>query len=212
MRWITARRERSARAPATFIDPCLPTKVDKPPAGDEWAHEIKHDGYRLQIHVDRGTVRLFTMTGYDWSDRYPLIVAAASKIKGAAIIDAEAAVVGTGGVTDFEALQGRGRNAEAVGYAFDLMMLDGEDWRPRSWLDRRKRLKRLLGRRSLGLVFNDHHIGDGPMVYAHACRMGLEGVVSKKIDAPYKSGRSKAWLKVKNPEAPGWLRFKEADS
>ena len=77
--WHNARpRERSARAPASFIDPCLPTKVDKPPAGNDWAHEIKHDGYRLQIHAGSGGVRLFTMSGYDWTDRYPGIVAAAA--------------------------------------------------------------------------------------------------------------------------------------
>jgi bifunctional non-homologous end joining protein LigD len=112
-------------------------------------------------------------------------------------------------VTDFDQLHNGRRTAEAVAYAFDLMMLDGEDIRTLPWLERRNKLKRLLGRRALGLVYNDHFLGSGPDIYEAACRMGLEGIVSKLIDAPYRSGKSRAWLKVKNPEAPGSTRFKE---
>src|ERR1043165_955418 len=131
MPWHNTRpRVRSRTAPAAFIDPCLPTKVSKASSGDNWAHEIKHDGYRLQIHVGPKSVRLYTMSGYDWTDRYPLIIEAASKLKGMAIIDAEAAIVGPHGVSDFEALHNRERNGEAVAWAFDLMMLNGEDLRP----------------------------------------------------------------------------------
>jgi bifunctional non-homologous end joining protein LigD len=210
MPWHNARpRQRKPRAPQSFIDPCLPTKADNPPAGDDWAHEIKHDGYRIQIHTG-GTQGPCIYTMSCWTNRYPLIVSAAAKIKVAAIIDAEAAVVGLGGITDFEALHGRELNAEAMAYASDLMMLNGENWRSRPWLDRRKRLKRLLVRRPLGLAFNDHHVGDGPAVFAHAGRMGLEGIVSKRIDAPYRSGKSSTWLKNKKPQAPAALRrFKE---
>ena len=126
MPWHNARRrERNQRAPQSFIDPCLPTKVDKPPAGDDWAHEIKHDGYRLQIHVGSDGVRLYTISGYDWTDRYPQIVAAASRLKSSMILDAEACIAAPDGVTDFEALQGRERNAEAFAYVFDLLMLEG---------------------------------------------------------------------------------------
>jgi bifunctional non-homologous end joining protein LigD len=142
-------RQRSATAPAAFIDPCIPTKVDKAPDGMTWAHEIKHDGYRIQIHVTGNGVRLYTMSGYDWTDRYPLIVNAARKFKGTAIIDAEAAIVGAEGISDFEALHNRSRNAEAVAFAFDLMMLDGKDTRPAPWMIRRRMLKRLIGRRAL---------------------------------------------------------------
>jgi bifunctional non-homologous end joining protein LigD len=210
MVWHNTRpRTRHQRAPAAFIDPCLPTKVNKPPSGDGWAHEIKHDGYRLQIHVDRGDVRLFTMTGYDWTDRYPGIVAVATKLRGSAILDAEAVVLSADGVADFEALHSRSRNAAAVAYGFDAMMLDGRDLRPLPWLERRAKLKRLLGRRQLGLIYNSHVVGGGPLVYRHACDLGLEGIVSKRIDAPYRSGKDKTWLKVKNPNAPGMLRFKE---
>jgi ATP-dependent DNA ligase len=212
MPWHNTRpRVRSSTAPAAFINPCLPTKVDKAPSGDNWAHEIKHDGYRVQIHVGPKGARLYTMSGYDWTDRYPLIVEAACKLKGTAILDAEAAIIGDDGISDFEAAHSRERNGEAVAWAFDLMMLNGDDLRPLPWLDRRRKLKRLLGRKPIGLAYNDHTAVDGPTVFEAACRMGLEGIVSKLIDAPYRSGRSKAWLKIKNPNAPATIRLTEAD-
>src|SRR4051794_8995931 len=99
VQWRGSKRTRSARAPASFIDPCLPQRVDRAPAADGWAHEIKHDGYRLQIHVRDGRVRLFTMTGVDWTERFPRIVESATRIKGAAIIVAEACIQGDDGVT-----------------------------------------------------------------------------------------------------------------
>jgi bifunctional non-homologous end joining protein LigD len=209
MLWHNARpRQRSRTAPATFIDPCLPTKVQSAPTGNTWAHEIKHDGYRIQIHVTNADVRLYTMSGYDWTDRYPLIVNAARKLKGAAIIDAEAAILGADGISDFEALHNRTRNAEAVAFAFDVMMLDGRDVRHEPWLIRRRMLKRLLlGRRASGLSYSKEIVGRGDDVYQAACRMGLEGIVSKRLDAPYRSGKVKTWLKIKNPAAPGMTRF-----
>ena len=131
------------------------------------------------------------------------------KIRGTAIIDAEAVVVGADGVADFEALHNRSRNAEAVAFAFDLMMLDGKDVRPAPWMIRRRMLKRLLGRRALGLSYSNEIVGRGPEVYQAACRMGLEGIVSKRIEAPYRSGKVKTWLKIKNPDAPATLRFRD---
>jgi bifunctional non-homologous end joining protein LigD len=210
-RWNQAwSRKRSFRAPAAFITPCRPTTVDQAPNGDGWAHEIKHDGYRLQIHVHGATARLYTITGTDWTPRYPLIAEAARRIKVPAIIDAEAVIQRADGVTDFEALHARTRDSDVIAFAFDLMMLDGKDLRRRPWIERRATLKKLLGRNLAGIVFNKHIEGDGPAFYAHACKLGLEGIVSKRIDAPYRSGMSKTWLKVKNPNAPGVLRFKES--
>jgi bifunctional non-homologous end joining protein LigD len=204
-------RERNPLAPATFIDPCLPTRAAAAPAGSDWAHEIKHDGYRLQIHVGDGAVRLFTISGYDWTDRYPQIDKAASRLKRSMIIDAEVVIQGPDGVTDFEALHGRSRNSEAFAYVFDLLMLDGAaDLRRLPWQQRRDELEHIFKRWKAGLVLNFSIVGRGPEVYQAACRMGLEGVVSKRIDGPYRSGKSKSWLKVKNPTAPGVLRFKEA--
>src|SRR5947207_15079953 len=106
--WRGSNRTRSSRAPVSFIDPCLPQRVDRAPSAVGWAHEIKHDGYRLQIHIRDGRVRLFTMTGVDWTDRFPRIVASAARIKGSAIIDAEACIYGDDGVTDFAKLHARG--------------------------------------------------------------------------------------------------------
>ena len=212
MPWQNIRpRRRLASAPAAFINPCLPSKVDRPPTGDDWAHEIKHDGFRLQIHTGEAGVRLYTMNGADWTKRYPQIVEAAIGLKASAIIDAEACIADDDGLTDFQAMESRKQNADAFAYAFDLMMLDGVSVQKRRWFERREMLKRLCVKRiAFGIRYNDHHIGDGPTVFAHACRMGLEGVVSKRIDAPYRSGKVKTWLKVKNPDAPGTTRFTDA--
>lgn len=212
MRWKNLNpRERSRSAPEAFIEPCMPTRVDHAPVGGDWAHEIKHDGYRLQIHTGQAGVRLYTMSGYDWTDRFPQIAAAAAALRGSAIIDAEVAIARTDGVTDFEALHGRQRNGDATAYAFDLMMREGEDVRALPWLARRNLLKALLGRRRSGVIYNKEIVGRGPEVFGLACRMGLEGIVSKQVNAPYRSGRTKVWLKIKNREAPGWLRFHDSE-
>jgi ATP-dependent DNA ligase len=184
-------RERNPIAPAAFIDPCLPTKAAAAPAGNAWVHEVKHDGYRLQIHVGGGGVRLYTISGYDWTDRYPGIVKAASRLKRSMIIYAEAVIQGPDGVTDFEALHGRTRNAEAFAYVFDILALEGADLRALPWQVRRKELELIFKRWKSGMVLNFAIVGRGPEVYQAACRMGLEGIVSKRIDAPYRSGRSR---------------------
>ena len=152
MPWSGAKRTRSARAPVSFIDPCLPTRVDKAPSADGWVHEIKHDGYRMQIHVRGGRVRLYTMTGVDWTDHYPLIVESAARIKGSAILDAEACVQGADGVTDFAKLHARGDDAGVMAYAFDVMMKDGDDVRALPWSERNVILKKLLKRSYGGII------------------------------------------------------------
>jgi len=165
--------------------PCLPTKADKPPAGNEWAHEIKHDGYRLQIHVGGGGVRLYTMSGYDWTDRYPGILAAADQLESLMVIDAEAVIQGPDGLTDFEALHSRFRNAEAFAYVFDLLMLEGADLRALPWRERRAELQRIFRRSRSGLVLSKAIVGRGPEIYQTACRMGLEGIVQTDRRAVY---------------------------
>jgi bifunctional non-homologous end joining protein LigD len=112
-------------------------------------------------------------------------------------------------ISDFELLHNRTRNAEAIAFAFDVMMLDGRDVRHEPWLIRRRMLKRLLGRQALGLSYSKEIIGRGDDVYQAACRMGLEGIVSNRLDAPYRSGKVKTWLKIKNPNAPATQRFTE---
>src|SRR5262249_44575231 len=122
-------RGRPRNTPAAFIVPCRPIVASKPPSGPGWAHELKHDGYRLQIHVRNGNVRLYTMNGADWSKRYSLIVEGAARIDGSAILDAEVVWLGVDGVADFEALHSRSNDGRATACVFDLLMLNGDDMR-----------------------------------------------------------------------------------
>jgi bifunctional non-homologous end joining protein LigD len=126
-------------------------------------------------------------------------------------LDGEAVVAGADGVAVFDALHRRGTVSEAMLYAFDLLELDGEDLRGMPLGDRKKRLARLLGGRRLGIVLSEHTDDDGATIFRHACRMGLEGIVSKRLTAPYRSGPSRDWLKVKNPDSPAMIRAREAD-
>ena len=202
--------------PSGFIEPCLPSKVARPPSGPLWVHEIKHDGYRLMVRRDGSRVRCFTRNGHDWADRFPAIVDAALRIKASSfLIDGEAVIARDDGTPDFHALRSQRRGHEAVLYAFDLIEHDGDDLRDLPLIERKRRLKKLLGRaKRRAIQFVEHLTGDGPTVFDHVCRMGLEGIVSKRTDAPYRSGPSKAWLKSKNPAsaradclAPRAVRF-----
>jgi bifunctional non-homologous end joining protein LigD len=193
-----------------FIDPCIPTRAYKVPAGPGWVHEIKHDGYRLQVRRDGETVRLFTRRGYDWSTRYPAIVTTAVKLRATSFtLDGEAVVCGPDGVAVFDALHRRGTVSEAMLYAFDLLESDGEDLRAMPLGDRKKLLTRLLARRRLGIVLSEHTADDGATIFRQACLMGLEGIVSKRLSAP--SGPSRDWLKVKNPDSPAMIRARDGE-
>jgi bifunctional non-homologous end joining protein LigD len=126
--------------PSGFVPPCIPTRAVKPPAGPDWVHEVKHDGYRLQVRRQGDTVRLFTRNGYDWSARYPAISVTATLLRARSfILDGEAVVCGPDGVAIFDALHRRGTVTEAMMYAFDLLELDGEDIRGLPLVDRKKR-------------------------------------------------------------------------
>jgi bifunctional non-homologous end joining protein LigD len=195
-----------------YVPPCIPTRAYKAPSGPGWVHEIKHDGYRLQVRREGEAVRLFTRRGYDWSGRYPAIAVTAMLLRAKSFtLDGEAVVCGPDGVAVFDALHRRGTVTEAMLYAFDLLELDGEDLRGLALGDRKKRLARLLGGRRLGIVLSDHTADDGATIFQRACKMGLEGIVSKRLSAPYRSGPSKDWLKVKNPDSPAMIRAWEAD-
>jgi bifunctional non-homologous end joining protein LigD len=149
----------------------IPTRALKPPARPDWLHEIKHDGYRLQVRRDGDVVRLFTRRGYDWSGRYPGIVLAAIRLRLARsfTLDGEAVVCGPDGIAIFDALHRRGTVSEAMLYAFNLLELDGEDLRALPLGDRKKRLVRLVGRRTLGIVLSAHTTDDGATIYRQAC-------------------------------------------
>jgi bifunctional non-homologous end joining protein LigD len=193
-----------------FVDPCIPSRAPKPPSGPDWVHEIKHDGYRLIVRSQGETVRLFTRRGYDWTDRYPAIARAAAKLRAKSFtIDGEAAVCGPDGIAIFDALHRRGTVTEAMLYAFDLLELDGVDYRPLPLGKRKERLAHLVDRRLSGIVMNDHTDALGELVFKQACAMGLEGIVSKRLTAPYRSGPSRDWLKVKNPDSPAMIRARD---
>jgi bifunctional non-homologous end joining protein LigD len=199
------------RVMSNAYPPCLPTRVMKAPTGERWVHEIKHDGFRIIARRIGRDVRLFTKRGGDYTARYPLVVEAISRLRVSSIVlDGEAICIQPDGRHDFPALWDRTNDAAVWLCAFDLLELDGEDLRSRPLLGRKKRLAKLLAKDRPGLQFVEHVDGDGPMVFDHACKLGLEGIVSKRIDLPYKSGPSKSWQKVKNKEHPAMQRVREA--
>src|SRR6478609_1292757 len=148
-----------------FIEPQLASSVEKPPEGKHWIHEIKHDGYRSQVVIERGQVRVFSRNGHDWSDRYPSIVRAAASLRcKSAIIDGEAIVQDGDGASDFEALSSAMRRQphSIILYAFDLLHLDGKDLRQQTLTERRAVLKNLIGDDAHSRIqFSDEFDGDG---------------------------------------------------
>jgi bifunctional non-homologous end joining protein LigD len=155
-------------------------------------------------------VRLFTRRGYDWTDRYPAIASAAAKLRAKSFtLDGEAVVAGADGVTVFDALHRRHKATDAMLYAFDLVELDSKDLRPQPLGDRKAKLAKLLARAPVGIIFNEHTDEDGGVVFRHACKLGFEGIVSKRLAAPYRSGPSRDWLKVKNPDSPAMIRARD---
>src|SRR6266550_8875204 len=198
--------------PAGFIPPCLPTKAQEPPSGPLWWHEIKHDGFRITAHKSGDRVRLYSRPGNDLTYRFPLIVESLARLRSrSCIIDGEAVVCDENGVPSFDRIRYRRHDAAVFLYAFDLIEVNGDDLR-REPLDTRKgTLASVLRRAALGLRFNEHVEADGPTVFAHACKMSLEGIVSKRKDSPYRSGRSPDWLKMKNPACEAVRREEEED-
>jgi DNA ligase D-like protein (predicted ligase) len=188
--------------PFSFVEPMLPTLVMEPPGGDEWIHEIKYDGYRTQIIIDGSGVRAYTRNGFDWTDRYKNVLAAADYLKcGSAILDGEMIVQDEHGRSDFGGFK-RALTQEPerlVFMGFDLLRLDGEDLRNMPLLERRTRLRELVGCHDPGcrIQYSEHVSGAGAPLFEAADQMGLEGIVSKKASSRYRSGRSRAWLKVK---------------
>jgi len=184
-----------------FIKPQLASLVDQPPEGKHWIHEIKYDGYRCQVLLERGQSRVFTRNGYDWSDRYPSLVREASKLPcQSAIIDGESIVQNENGASDFDALSSamRWHPNNIILYAFDLMHLNGEDLRPKPLFERRALLKGLLrSDEESRIQFSEEFGEDGDALFSSCAEHGLEGIVSKHALSPYSSGRSKTWLKIK---------------
>jgi bifunctional non-homologous end joining protein LigD len=194
--------------PKSAFEPCIPTRGTTVPDRPEWIHEIKHDGYRLIIQRDGKRVRLFTRNGHDWSDRFPLIAEAARRNRNTNfVIDGEAVLLGVDGRSDFNGLHSRRHDDEVQFYAFDCPVSDGEDLRQLPLSMRKTNLARLLARRVDGIFLSDFEQGEiGPDLFRHACLMGLEGLVSKHRESPYRAGRSPHWIKVKNRQHPAFSR------
>src|SRR5690348_15918003 len=184
-----------------FIPPQLTQLVAAPPAGADWAHEIKYDGYRIHARLDRGRATLLTRTALDWTHRYGATAEALAALgKRSAYLDGELCAVKSDGTTSFAELQAatdEGRPAQLVYFIFDLLFLDGEDLAPEPLLERKERLRRLLHGAPAALQFSDHHIGSGQRFLDAACRSAAEGIVSKRIDAAYAPGDRGLWRKTK---------------
>ncbi len=185
----------------SFIEPQLASLATSPPAGDSWVHEIKFDGYRLLARIDGGRVRLKTRSGLDWTSKFPSLQKALERLPVvAAFLDGEVVVETERGTPDFGALQqdlSEGRSDRFCYYLFDLLHLDGADLTRASLNDRKGALARLLAGHDGVLKLSEHFTERGDIVFKHASRLGLEGIVSKLTSAPYRSGRTKAWLKSK---------------
>ena len=196
-----ARRRANAAALPQWVAPQLTQLVEAAPDGDQWLHEIKYDGYRMHARLDRGAVRLLTRIGLDWSHKYPAIAKAVAALDARqAYLDGELCGVGPDGITSFNIVQlasDSGNAAALVFFLFDLLYLDGEDLRERPLIERKERLKALLANAALCLHYSDHVVGQGPAFYDKACAMHVEGIVSKRIDAPYAPGHRGLWRKVK---------------
>jgi bifunctional non-homologous end joining protein LigD len=205
------RRLAADRSPRPF-EPCLPRAAKQPPAGVGWSHEIKHDGFRILAHRQGQAIRLMSRNGHDLASRFPQIIEAMRSLPvQSCVIDGEAIVTDDRGLAVFDLLREHHHHAGAELCAFDMIELDGEDMR-RSRIEERKRaLAKLLGRFQPGIIVNEYFEGDGAIIYRHACTLGCEGIVSKRLGTPYRAGRSHHWLKIKNPDAPAVRRLEEED-
>jgi bifunctional non-homologous end joining protein LigD len=187
-------------APPRFVEPQLCKLVAKAPTGDQWIHEVKFDGYRMAARIDRGKVQLLTRSGLDWTAKYPETakVLAALPVE-TAYLDGELCGVRPDGVTSFELMQQASDSGTGplIYFAFDLLELDGENVAKLPLLVRKAQLAKILERPPAGVSFSEHEGGDGEAFRKAACKHGLEGIVSKRIDRPYMPGDRGAWVKSK---------------
>ena len=205
------RRLQSDRS-SFRLEPCLPRSVQHPPAGPGLIHKIKHDGFRILAHRRGRSVRLLTRNGNDLGDRFPLAAAAIEALPvRSCVIDGEAIVCDDNGLAVFALIRGHATNASAILCAFDLLEVNGEDIRREPIEDRKRRLSGLLWLPHDGIALNEAFSGEGAVIYKHACALGCEGIVSKRLGSPYRAGRSAHWLKIKNPNALAVRRLEEED-
>jgi bifunctional non-homologous end joining protein LigD len=173
--------------PAGFIASCLPTKAERPPSGEMWLHEIKHDGFRVMARKDGTQVRLYSRPGKDLTYRFPLIVETVARLRPrSCIIDGEAVVCDSSGMVSFDHIRYRRHDSSAFLYAFDLIEVNGDDLRRDPLEVRKATLANIVANAGHGVWFNDHIEEDGETVFRHACKLGLEGIVSKRKGSPYR--------------------------
>jgi bifunctional non-homologous end joining protein LigD len=194
-----------------FVEPCLPSPAKAPPSGPDWIHEIKHDGFRILARKDAAGVRLITRNANDFTDRFPFIATAVAELPvKSCLIDGEAIVCDENGLAVFDLIRRDGAGERAVLCAFELE-LDGKDFRWKPIETRKALLAELLEGQQMSIVLNKYYEEDGAVVFQQACRLGCEGIVSKRLGSTYRRGRSPLWVKVKNPNAPAVKREAEED-
>jgi DNA ligase D-like protein (predicted ligase) len=193
----TARTERPSLP--TWVKPQLAALVKTPPAGSDWLHEIKLDGYRMHARIDAGSVKILTRRGNDWTDKYPTLAKALAELPTqSAYLDGELCGVLPDGHTAFNLIQNAHEHGDValVFFAFDLLFLDGEDLTRLPLIDRKTRLEAFLVGAPDNIRYSDHQIDHGPDFHRIACQHGLEGIVSKRVDGRYEPAR-RSWLKIK---------------
>lgn len=191
-------KPKSSAGVPVYIKTADPTPTKHPPAGEGWVHEIKFDGYRIELRKEGRDVKLISRNELDWTKQFSFIAEAASKLQCSnAILDGEVAVLGKTGKPDFQALRRNTSSEDVRYYAFDLLWLDGKDLRGLPLSARKTRLKKLMADAPREFIYVDPLEDEGPVVYRSACQLGLEGIVSKKLSSTYRSGRTDTWLKAK---------------
>jgi bifunctional non-homologous end joining protein LigD len=193
-------KRKPSKAPPPFEEPQLATLVDDVPSGTSWIHEYKYDGYRLLLGVGDGVATAWTRKGLDWSDKFKALVKAVARLPAGCLIDGEAVALDNDGKPSFQLLQAtlkERQGANLVFYAFDLLIDRGEDIRRLPNIERKERLAALLRTVPAPILYGDHVIGRGEELFREVCKMGGEGIVSKKASAPYSGTRTRNWLKVK---------------
>jgi bifunctional non-homologous end joining protein LigD len=196
------RGARKGLLPA-FLAPSLASLCDRPPSGPKWLHEIKFDGYRMQARIDGPNIRLLTRKSLDWTERFRSIATALQELRiASALFDGEIVVEDANGVSTFNDLQAdlkAGRQDRFRYHVFDMLYCDGFDLTQATLVDRKALLQQLFSRlpASSAIRFSEHLEQDGPTMFEHARRLGLEGIVSKRKDLPYRPGRGEHWLKSK---------------
>lgn len=198
----TATTAKKVSEMPDFVAPQLCTPVERPPAADGWCHEIKFDGYRVQLRVEDGEATLKTRKGLDWTDKFAAIAKEAGELPDV-MIDGEVVALDHNGAPNFSSLQAAlsdGKTEDLIFFAFDLLFAEGLDCRRLPLGERKDRLRQLLDagkRKSSQIRYVEHFESSGDAVLQSACKLELEGVVSKKLDAPYRSGRTESWIKAK---------------